>query len=802
MATTQNMQISPDFYTSPGPYPKTNNQTNPRYKHFKQTHFTAGDEDQFQQYRFVPPSADPTPTQEQPPIISNIWGKHSDVTLETVDDTFNYIFHKFKKGLFVKIQNGKLEVFLPFSNANYRNEWSSEIDDSLEDVLKISERISNREGYKFRPNGINTNRDEWYGNNCLIRNEFPISEGDCNVGNIKNMLEELCSERAVPDVEFFLNRRDFPLLTRDGTEAYNHIWGTRTKPLVSHSYDKYIPILGMVTSGRYADIPIPTHNDWSRVQASRGKWFPRGRVDEPMETVVSWGDKQETAVFRGASTGCGVTMSTNMRLKAAAMSANKEVDEDGVLLLDAGITKWNLRPRKLENSRHLQTIDVDDMGLDLVDYKTLEEQTAYKYILHIDGHVSAFRLTSELSSGSVVLKVDSEWNMWFSDLILPYVHYVPVAADLSDLTEQIKWCKTHDKECQEIAAMAKTFCDGFLSRDGILDHLTCVLTDISKSMKLPRYPLKTRRNQMIDDEEADIYKLVGGDDVSQAVAGGTFQQKAVPGDVIFENKLSKVFGCSMGEETLCMKRTNDVDKKKEYIHETYIGLSVGNKLRLKIPNFARTYGMYQDGDYSRIVMERIHGRTLYDYLTGDSFRFDEFRMILMQICLALAVAQREHSLIHNDLTPWNIIIKRPPPGANVETVYDVSDKHTIGMKSRSVPVIVDMGRSNAGEDHSFLKGNSKVLDILTLILTSAKTLIKRKLPKEDFSKLMNLVNLLSGGKYLPKPLKSASELRMFLAKNSKYAVLISNPKYELEDMTPMDFVQILKKHVYVDIRNK
>jgi len=24
----------------------------------------------------------------------------------------------------------------------------------------------------------------------------------------------------------------------------------------------------------------------------------------------------------------------------------------------------------------------------------------------------------------------------------------------------------------------------------------------------------------------------------------------------------------------------------------------------------------------------------------------------------------------------------------------------------------------------------------------------------------------------------------------------------LEDMTPMDFVQILKKHVYVDIRNK
>lgn len=801
MSTTQHMQILPDYFSSPSSFPKPNStQTNPRYRQFRQTHFTAGDDDQFQRFRFVPSTKDsithPKPATNR---VSDIWHKHADVTLDTVDDTFNYIFYKFKKGIFVKIQDNKLSVFLPFSNANYVNEWSDQISDTPDDVLKLVEGISKKEGYKFRSGCINRNKHEWYGNNCLVRNEFPINEGDCNVGNIKNMLEELCNEREVPDIEFFINRRDFPLLTRDGTEAYNNIWGSRTKPLVSHSYDKYIPILGMVTSERYADIPIPTHNDWSRVQVKEGKWFPRGRVDEEICDPCRWEDKIETAVFRGASTGAGVTIGTNMRLMAAAMSENKEVDDDGVLFLNAGITKWNLRPRKLENSSRLQTIDVEDMGLKLVDFMPLKEQTAYKYILHIDGHVSAFRLTSELGSGSLVLKVDSPWKSWFSHLLIPYVHYVPIKSDLSDLVDRIKWCKQNDDKCKEIVKNAIYLHETVLSREGILDNLRDQIVDIASVMRMPLYQTKTKREVMLDREEKDSRELMGGDDVSQSISDETFQAKAVPGDVIFENKLSRVFGCTMNDKNLCMKRTSDVEKRREYVHETYMGLSVGNDLLRTIPNFARMYGMYKDGEYNRIVTERVPGRTLHEYLQGDTFRFDEFRMILMQVCLTLAVAQRKHGLVHNDLTPWNIILRRPdPPGANMEVLYEVSDGCTVKIKSRSIPVIVDLGRSNAGDDHSFMKGNSKILDILTLILTSAKTLVKRRLPKEDFTKLMNLVNYLSGNRYLPNPLKTAAELKAFLAKNSKYAILISSPKFELEDMSPIDFVNLLRKHVYIE----
>ena len=52
--TTSNFQKNPDFYSSveecSASY-RNKQQTNIRYRNFTQTHFTAGDEDQFQNYR-------------------------------------------------------------------------------------------------------------------------------------------------------------------------------------------------------------------------------------------------------------------------------------------------------------------------------------------------------------------------------------------------------------------------------------------------------------------------------------------------------------------------------------------------------------------------------------------------------------------------------------------------------------------------------------------------------------------------------------------------------------------------------
>ena len=44
--------------------------------------------------------------------------------LSDVMNTFDYLFHKFKKGCFIQIRNNEMQTFLPFSKINYRNNWS------------------------------------------------------------------------------------------------------------------------------------------------------------------------------------------------------------------------------------------------------------------------------------------------------------------------------------------------------------------------------------------------------------------------------------------------------------------------------------------------------------------------------------------------------------------------------------------------------------------------------------------------------------------------------------------------------
>lgn len=39
---------------------------------------------------------------------------------------------------------------------------------------------------------------------------------------------------------------------------------------------------------------------------------------------------------------------------------------------------------------------------------------------------------------------DTVWYEWYYDILKPWVHYVPVKRDLSDLVEKIEWLKEND----------------------------------------------------------------------------------------------------------------------------------------------------------------------------------------------------------------------------------------------------------------------------------------------------------------------------------------------------------------------
>lgn len=70
------------------------------------------------------------------------------------------------------------------------------------------------------------------------------------------------------------------------------------------------------------------------------------------------------------------------------------------------------------------------------DFVSVENFDRYQVHVDIDGHSNSWPgLMSKLHSGGAVLKVESQKNFrqWYYNRLQPWVHYVPVRADLSDL---------------------------------------------------------------------------------------------------------------------------------------------------------------------------------------------------------------------------------------------------------------------------------------------------------------------------------------------------------------------------------
>lgn len=828
MTTTQFFQKKPDFYNSEElckQESRKKEQTNIRYKYFNQTHFTAGDEEQFDQYRDEENGnlCDKNISLENNLFKNNNiieeWDKYKNVDANCVINTFRYIFHKFKKGIFVKILDNKLRVFLPFSKANFINEWSDKIefDGSMYDFFR---NITEKQGYKFNPKHINQNIKEWYGNNCLFRYEYPINEGDTNVDNVKNMLEEVCNSRKVPDIEFFINRRDFPILTRDGTEPYNNIWGSKKQPLVSHLYDKYLPILSMCGGKRYADVLIPNWEDWARISSYEGKWFAKSCKDYNQKFETPWKDKYPIAVFRGGSTGCGVDVESNMRLKVSFLSKLGNIDEnDGLPYLDAGIANWNLRPRKLEKEKFIKTIDIDKLGFDLVSFLSPKEQSKYKYIIHLDGHTAAFRLSIEMSMCSVILLQTSKWKSWYRDLLIPYVHFVPIKEDLSDLIDQIKWCKENDSECEKIANNSLKFFNKYLCKEAILDYVQKTFVDIKEEIGIYLYNVRKPLDFLIDEEYKNLnykspilpkfiknpneipkmprcYGLLQGIEwsINRMLTEDNFEYFCSDKNKIFQNKLGVIYSCVFAKFGIIMKTTNDFKKKKENIHEAFIGTKQVNSLLQIIPNFNYVFGLYEKEDTISVITEKISGETLDDYLNGNNFNFKEFLFILIQLSLAIQVSQKNIGFIHHDLTPWNIMLQKI--AKPIEFDYVLSYNKIIRIKTTIIPVIIDYGKSHvihSGIHHGFINmfACSRIQDVLTLLITSVKQLLTKNLSQDDFRMTLSLSNFITGTKYRYDKFQNAKDLRNFVKQASKYASLISEPKYELEQKVPYDFIEYI-----------
>jgi len=437
---------------------------------------------------------------------------------DTIESTLHYLFYKISNGIYIEIKDNKVNKFLPFNNLNFRNDWHN--------IIKLKDKYSSTKDYFNEKNKIyplkNQNKysvydkAEWAATDCLIFTERGRGTpyiNDTYWVQLKNLLEETCKNRKVPDIVFFLNKKDLPFLKDNRTHPFESIVGKNHR-LDIGKYYYFSPILSQSTRDGYADIPIPSSDEWEYI--TQNYFINNCNSKYVKEEEPKWEDKINTAFFRGSATGCKINLE-NPRLHITKINNdwktnsnyNEKNNIDGIPFLDAGIIRFSTRNRAVDGVLKFQNAkELKNKGVKPVNYVDHEQQAKYKYIIYIEGNSAAYRLSYLLNRNSLVMKVNSKYKLWFEHLLVPYEHYVPIKEDLSDLGEIIKWCKLNDKLCKDIVKNANIFCKKYFDKEYIFDYMQNIF------MKIGNRQFSYKENNFQFKKYKENRKIINRDNIS------------------------------------------------------------------------------------------------------------------------------------------------------------------------------------------------------------------------------------------------------------------------------------------------
>jgi len=88
-----------------------------------------------------------------------------------------------------------------------------------------------------------------------------------------------------------------------------------------------------------------------------------------------------------------------------------------------------------------------------------QEFTRYRYLIDVDGFSNSWGFLEKLMMGAAVVKVGSAfgYRQWYYERLEPWVHYAPVAADLSDFDTVLSRLFADPAEAERIAATGRAF---------------------------------------------------------------------------------------------------------------------------------------------------------------------------------------------------------------------------------------------------------------------------------------------------------------------------------------------------------
>ena len=205
----------------------------------------------------------------------------------------------------------------------------------------------------------------------------------------------------------------------------------------------------------YPSVSWEARRDWDELRLIPDLYYFMAGGYEAFDPVVEpWKDRLPSLVWRGTSTGLPWLLQTlsvlddlpryRMCKLAAQLGARADVGLTGLVQISNPEEEALIRDR------------VAREGL-LKPFVPMTEMARHRFILDIDGNSNSWNFMQKLRLGCCVLRVESDWRQWFSDRLIAWEHYVPVATDLSDLVERAEWCFANDAECAAIAERGRQF---------------------------------------------------------------------------------------------------------------------------------------------------------------------------------------------------------------------------------------------------------------------------------------------------------------------------------------------------------
>lgn len=211
-------------------------------------------------------------------------------------------------------------------------------------------------------------------------------------------------------------------------------------------------------------------------------WFGVSKEILTLNREIPWGQKRESAIWRGSLTDGGVPsgqmplhleMSPRFKLSLLSRQFSDRIDA-GFSFADSKMIAFLEEKQLIKNPASKQ------------------DQLFYKYLPVLDGHMCTYPgYQWRLLSNSVAFKQDSDQIQWFYGALQPYRHFIPIRNDMSDLLDQIAWASAHDEEVKRISCNARKFALHHLMPEAVYLYLYLVFKKYASCQKIDFKKLNT-----------------------------------------------------------------------------------------------------------------------------------------------------------------------------------------------------------------------------------------------------------------------------------------------------------------------